>query len=208
MHYIDRTDAGKQLARALSDYSSRPDTVVIGLPRGGVITAAPIAQALQLPLDIIVVRKIGYPHSPENAIGAVSETGDVLWNEAERALIDDVELAAIVQRERAEAERRLKRYRANLPPRDLVGKTVIVVDDGLATGFSMEAAVRVAYAEGAARIVLAVPHGASDTIARLRPLVAGVVALDQPTPYGAVGQYYMSFPQTTDEEVVAALTTS
>jgi predicted phosphoribosyltransferase len=170
MTFIDRNDAGRKLANALAQYRGRKDATVIALPRGGVVVGAEVARELALPLDIVVPRKIGAPGNEEYAIGAITEAGEPVWDHQAVSLTDASEeyRAQTVERERAEARRRLTTYRGDRPPRDLKGKMVILVDDGIATGFTMRAAIQTIRAEGAKRIVLAVPVAAADSIAKLR----------------------------------------
>lgn len=208
MTFIDRIDAGQKLASALEAYRGHRDTIVIALPRGGVVVGAEVAKSLELPLDIVVPRKIGAPGNEEFAIGAIAESGEPVWDHQSVSLTDASEeyLAATVEREQAEARRRLTTYRgANAPPRDLKGKTVILVDDGIATGLTMRAAIATIRQESAARIVLAVPVAAADSIATLRREVDEIVVLHAPQWFGAVGAFYDTFEQTTDEEVTTLL---
>src|SRR3990167_4171868 len=164
MRVRDRQDAGKQLAQALEKYAGTTDVIVIGLPRGGIVVAAEVARQLKLPLDIIVPRKIGHKLNPEYAIGAIAETGEAVWNEAERAAADPKYLDRAIATERQEAARRLERYRTGRPDRNFQGLTLILVDDGVATGYTMRAAIGAARALGAAKVIVAVPHGARDSL--------------------------------------------
>lgn len=205
MMFKNRADAGKQLARQLEKYKNARDTILLALPRGGVVVAAEIARALHLPLDIIVPRKIGAEGNPEYAIGALTETGEIVWNEAEREAANPEYLKKVIAEERAEAQRRLATYRGNRERRDIKGKTVVIVDDGIATGLTMRAAIKTARTENPKKIIVAVPHGAADTVAKLQKEADEVIALETPVFYGAVGQFYESFPQTSDEEVIEAL---
>lgn len=207
MTFRNRVDAGKRLATALQQYHDAKDAIVIALPRGGVVVGAEIAKALDLPLDIVVPRKIGAPGNPEYAIGAITESGEPAWDHQAIALTDasDEYLRATVDGERAEAQRRLTTYRGDRPPRDVKGKTVLLVDDGIATGLTMSAAIQTIRAEGAARIVLAVPVAAADSIAKISRAVDDVVILYAPEWFGAVGAFYDTFEQTTDDEVIELL---
>lgn len=206
MRFANRQDAGRALAKALSEYAGRQnDVVVIGLPRGGVVVAAEVAFTLALPLDIIVPRKIGHAQDPEYAIGAVTEAGNSVFNEAERVFVNEAYLDQALVAEQAEARRRLSAYRAGRPPRNFSGKVLILVDDGIATGYTMRAALRSARVLGAAQTIVAVPHGAPDTLLALKRGCDEIVALSTPIPYLSVGTYYDDFPQITDEEVVALL---
>ncbi|PIQ77359.1 phosphoribosyltransferase [Candidatus Peregrinibacteria bacterium CG11_big_fil_rev_8_21_14_0_20_46_8] len=197
MKYKDRAEAGALLADQLKKYLRMENTIVLGLPRGGVITAFEVAKKLQLPLDITVVRKIGARQNPEFAIGAIDENGKGLFSEAPPQ--------HIVEDEKKEAARRIQTYRGNRPPIDLKGKTAILVDDGIATGFTMRAAIRSAKTKGAEKIVAATPIASPSTIAELRKEADEVIALSSPASFIAVGQFYEYFPQTTDEEVIDAL---
>lgn len=210
MTFRDRVDAGRKLAAALERYRDAKDAIVIALPRGGVVVGAEVARELKLPLDIVVPRKIGAPGNPEYAIGAITESGDPVWDQQAVSLTDASEkfLAAAVATERTEAQRRLTTYRGDQSPRDLKGKTVILVDDGIATGLTMRAAIATIRCEGASRIVLTVPVAAADSIAKLRREVDEVVCLHAPQWFGAVGAFYDAFEQTTDDEVVALLTST
>ena len=207
MYFEDREDAAKQLATKLKAFAQNEDVIVVGLPRGGVVTAAVIARALSLPLDIIVTRKIGAPHSPELAVGAVTEEGEVLRSEeliAELSVTNNyIAQEAAVQKQ--EAQRRLQTYRGDRAPLDLSGKTVLLVDDGVATGATMKAAIASAKAKGAKKIVVAVPVAPQETVAALKTLVDDVACLHAPESFAAIGQFYRNFEQVTDEEVVELL---
>lgn len=205
MMFQDRTDAGQKLAEKVTEYSGRGDVLLYALPRGGVVVGAEIAKALRLPLDVIVTRKIGAPFNEEYAIGALAETGESVWNETERVATDPTALQKIVDAEKKEANRRIKTYRAgrSLPAFD--GKTVLLIDDGVATGLTIRAAIAAAGHQRAKQVVIVVPHGAKDTMKQLRKEVDRVICLSEPAWYGSVGQYYETFPQTSDEEVLAIL---
>jgi len=204
--YLDRIDAGWRLGERLR-YLDGQDVVVLGLPRGGVPVAAGVAHALQAPLDVIIVRKLGVPHQPEFAMGALGEGGVRIINDEVLAMagVTPQELAAIEARERAELERRGRRFRAARPPVPVAGRTVVVVDDGIATGSTARAACRVARAHGAARVILAVPVGHSDAIASLRPDADEVICLTEPRSLMAIGEWYEDFSQTSDQEVINIL---
>jgi putative phosphoribosyl transferase len=207
MRFADRLEAGRALAAQLASYANRADVVVLGLARGGVPVAAEVAKALAAPLDVVLVRKLGAPEQPELAIGAIAEDGVALIN-------DDVlrglglGLGAgdeATARERPELERRLAAYRGGRPAVPVDGRVAIVVDDGLATGASMEAACRTLAARGAARLVVAVPVASREACERLRVLAHEVVAVETPSPFYAVGAWYADFRQTSDAEVVDSL---
>ncbi len=206
MPFKDRVDAGRRLADRLISLRS-VDAVVLGLPRGGVPVAAEVARALDAPLDVIVVRKLGVPFQPELAMGAIGEGGVCIVNDdvVRSARITTDQWAAVEKRERAELERRALRFRAGRRRVPLTGRTAVLVDDGIATGSTARAACQVARALGAERIVLAVPVAASSSIDELRPIADEIVSLEIPTEFQAVGAWYEDFSQTTDEEVVAFL---
>jgi putative phosphoribosyl transferase len=209
MAFRDRKDAGQQLAKALAHYQQE-DCLVLGLPRGGVVVAAEVARALNKPMDVLVVRKLGAPTHPELAIGALGPNDVLVTNQhLIRALgVEDDELQEIIRRERAELDRRLHFFRGKRPFPDLQDKTVILVDDGLATGASAMAAIRATRAMGARRIVLAVPVGAHSTVADLRREVDELICLEAPEFFDAVSHWYVAFPQTGDAEVIRLLEAS
>ena len=204
--YEDREDAGRQLAARLESLrDERP--VVVGLPRGGVPVAYEVAVALDAPLDIVVVRKLGVPIQPELGMGAIGEEGVIVLNDdLVRALaIAPYELDLIVAREHAELERRQRLYRGDRPPEPLAGRTAVLVDDGIATGLTAIAAARVLRKRGAARIVLAVPVGPPGSAERFAAEVDEFVCLEAPEDFLAVGSCYARFGQTSDEEVIGLL---
>jgi predicted phosphoribosyltransferase len=205
MVFRDRHAAGRALAAALRGHVDG-DVVVLGLPRGGVPVAAEVARALAAPLDVIVVRKLGVPGHPEYAMGAIGEGGvRVLDGDVIRSMrVSDEALARVSAQERAELERRVRRYRSG-PHVPLVGRTAVLVDDGMATGSTALAASQVASELGAARIVVAVPVGSGAAVRELRRHVDEVVCVDAPADFRAVGQCYEDFSATSDDEVVAAL---
>lgn len=207
MKFKDRRDAGRKLAARLAEFKGREDVRLFALPRGGAVIGAEISQALGLPLDLIVTRKIGAPENEEYALGAMAETGEIVWNEAERGAHDQDAVDRIVAKEHAEAERRAKTYRGGRPLPDLRGKTALIVDDGLATGYTMRAAVAAAKHQHADKILVAIPHGAHDSIKALRKDVDEVIALTEPRLYFSVGGQYGVFEQTEDEEVLSIMKT-
>ncbi len=203
MRFSDRRDAGRQLAARLTEYAGRADVIVLALPRGGVPVAAEIASRLQAPLDVFLVRKLGVPGHPELAMGAIAAGGVEVLS---RQLIEDLGIpAALVEqvavRERIELERRDRAFRGDRPPLDVKGRTVILVDDGLATGSSMEAAVTALHRLHPAAVVVAVPVGAPETCERFRRIADRIVTVEEPRGFRAVGEWYDDFTQTTDEEV-------
>ncbi|WP_435221609.1 phosphoribosyltransferase family protein [Streptomyces sp. Tue6028] len=206
MRFEDRTDAGRRLAEDLEHLRSE-NTVVLGLPRGGVPVAHVVAAALGAPLDVLVVRKLGVPWQPELGFGAIGEHGVRVLNERViRATgVDSAQLAAVEEAERAELARRVRRYRADRAPVPLAGRTVVVVDDGLATGATAEAACRVVRDQGAARVVLAVPVAPEETLPHLLTVADEVVCPAPQRWFGSVGAWYHDFAQTTDDEVTALL---
>jgi putative phosphoribosyl transferase len=201
--FRDRVDAGKALAGHLRQYAGRPDVIVLALPRGGVPVGYEVAQALGAPLDVFIVRKLGVPGHEEYAMGAVASGGvRVLNDDAMRSLrLSDETVDRVTARELEELKRRERLYRGDRPEPDLKGRTVILVDDGLATGLTMKAAVKALAQRGAARIVVAVPIAAAETCEALRREVDEVVCALTPEPFHAVGLWYDNFSQTSDEEV-------
>jgi putative phosphoribosyl transferase len=201
--FKDRKEAGQRLAQELSTYEGRDDVVVLGLPRGGVPVAFEVARALSAPLDVYVVRKLGVPSNPELAMGAIA-SGDVrVMNEdvVRRAGVSEQAIERVAERERAELKERERTYRGARPEIDLVGKIIILVDDGLATGATMRAAVRALRKLDPAKIVVAVPTAPAETCAKFREMVDEVVCLVTPRPFFGVGGSYADFSQTTNEEV-------
>jgi putative phosphoribosyl transferase len=208
--YADRHDAGVALAEALAGYAGRADVVVLGVPRGGVVVAAPIAASLAAPLDVLVVRKLGLPGRPELAMGAIADVaGEVAVVRNEDVLrrwpVPEDAAQAVLQAELAELRRREDVYRAGRAAVPVAGRTAIVVDDGLATGASMRAAVAGVRSLGATAVVVAVPVGAPEPCLALRPWVDDVVCLWTPRPFRAVAQAYRDFAAVSDEEVLRSL---
>jgi putative phosphoribosyl transferase len=204
--FRNRREAGLLLAERLR-HLGRDQPIVLGLPRGGVPVAAEVARALHAPLDVIVVRKLGVPYQPELGMGAIGEDGARVLNDdvirLARVTSDDIE--AVEAREREEITRRARRFRGGRPPLVLEGRTVIVVDDGIATGGTARAALQVARARGARRVILAVPVAPADTLDALAEVADEIICLEAPTDFFAVGQWYADFTQTTDADVVALL---
>jgi predicted phosphoribosyltransferase len=204
--FPDRRAGGRALADRLAGMRGT-DPVVVGLPRGGVPVAREVADALGAPLDVILVRKLGVPFQPELAMGAIGEDGVRVIDEELIAIaaVGDDALARVEARERAELDRRAEVYRRYHPRLPLADRTVIVVDDGLATGSTARAAVEVARAQGAARVVLAVPVAPAETAAALTRVADEVVVVDTPEPFYAVGNWYRDFGQLTDDDVAEHL---
>lgn len=206
MLFTDRADAGQRLAEALRPLA-REDPVVLGLPRGGVPVAFRVARELGAALDVIVVRKLGVPYHPELAFGAIGEGGVRVISDdvVRRGGVSEADAASVERAEEAELRRRARAFRGDRPRIPLAGRTVIVVDDGIATGATALAACEVARAQGAARVVLAVPVGPPDAADRLGSQVDELVCLSKPYGFAAVGEWYRDFGQTPDEEVVSLL---
>jgi len=201
--FRDRSDAGRQLAAKLAPYADRPDVLVLALPRGGVPVGYEVARELGAPLDVFLVRKLGVPGHEELAMGAVATGGvRVLNDQVVRALgIPDYVIDAVAEWEERELARRERLYRGDRPPPDVRGKTVILVDDGLATGATMHAAVQALREQQPARIVVAVPTASPEACDELRKEVDDAICAVTPEPFYAVGLWYENFSQTTDEEV-------
>ena len=203
--YQDRAHAGEILAGALSAYRGRDDVIVLGLVRGGVPVAARVAHALGVPLDILVVRKLGVPWAPEVAFGALGSGGVHVRNSDVVERLTEKEISEVVAAESTELEHRERIYRAGRPPLTLTGRTAILVDDGLATGATATAAVGVARALGAVRVVMAVPVGAAEAVDRLVQVADEVHCPLVPPYFGAVSRFYRHFGQVSTDEVVALL---
>ena len=207
MLFNDRTDAGKQLAARLHFLQGQPNVIVLGIPRGGVVVAAEIARALNAPLDVFLAHKLGAPFNPELAIGAITSTGEVVLEETfiVELRLSHQDIEREIEHQRQEIARRVAVFRKNRPPLDVQNKTVVIVDDGVATGSTMLAALRALRQAQPARLILAIPVGPPDTIQRLGQECDQVVVLATPEPFWAVGRFYTHFGQTSDEEVVALL---
>jgi len=205
--FEDRIEAGKELAKSLHIYANKKNTLILALPRGGVPVAYEVAKALSLPLDVLIVRKLGAPGQEELAMGAIS-LNEVCYLNNE--LIDSLqvapeELQRVIAKEKLELERRNQTYRSGRAAPDVTGKTVIIVDDGLATGATMRAAISALREANVSRIIVAVPVGPFDTCTKLRSYADEVICLFTPEYFFGVGQWYQNFNQTSDEEVQAIL---
>lgn len=205
--FIDRKDAGIQVAERLKRYSGKKETLVLALPRGGVVTGVEIARRLRIPLDVLIVRKIGHPLQPELAIGAVSETGTVELNQSiiaasgvSKAYIDEE-----VSAQKKEIVRRMELYRSGKGIAPLEGKTIILVDDGVATGATLKAAIATLKKEKISRLVVAVPVAPPGTAGELERMADEFICIETPSNFMAVGAYYQDFFQVTDDEVVRLL---
>jgi predicted phosphoribosyltransferase len=207
MPFSDRRAAGRALASRLAHYAGRPDVVILALPRGGVLVGAEVARALGAPMDVFVVRKLGVPGREELAMGAVASGGVVVLNEGVlQALgLSELEFEEVAAREQAELERRERIYREGRSPVDVIGKIVIIVDDGLATGATMRAAIEALRTRGPARLIAAVPVGAADTCKNLGRVVDELICAETPEFFIGVGRWYADFSQTSDDEVRAVL---
>jgi putative phosphoribosyl transferase len=201
--FADRTEAGRLLAEELGKYADRDDVIILGLPRGGVPVAYEVAKRLRAPLDVFVVRKLGVPGFEELAAGAIASGGVRVLNEDVVRAIPHAEEAieAVTTRETAELERREQLYRAGRPAPELRDRVVILIDDGLATGATMRAAVKALRQSGAAKIIVAVPVGPPDTCREIEEQADETICLSTPAFFQAVGQYYEDFSQTSDEDV-------
>ena len=204
MVFADRVDAGRRLGQALMRFRDQ-DPVVLGLPRGGVVLAAEVARALGAPLDLISARKIGHPHSPEYAIGAVTEDGETVLNPAETAQVPKEWLETEICAQKEEAVRRRKLYGNDRPRVDVLGKTASVVDDGIATGYTVRAAVRSLKKRSPARIVVAAPVAAPRTAALLKEECDELVLLDTPDDFFAIGEFYEDFAPVSDRDLKAVM---
>lgn len=205
--FYDREDAAQQLAEKLDRYKNKPNAIVLAMPRGGVVIGQKIAQFLKLPLDIIIARKISAPGNPEYAIGAVAESGDPILNEEIIGTMgitpDYLDNEIIKQRE--EIKHRLALYRQNQPALELKNKIVIVADDGIATGFTLQTSLEHIKSKKPAKIIVAVPVAPSDSILKIKKIANEVVCLEIPDDFFAIGQFYDHFDQVSDEEVIKLL---
>lgn len=205
--FNNRVEAGKMLANELLHYKNQPGILVLGLPRGGVPVACEVADALGAELDVVIVRKLGHPLHPEFAIGAIASGDTCIFNDyaLEATGLESSQLDTIIEVEKKELNRRETRYRGDRPPLELEGRTIILVDDGLATGATMSAAIKALRQKNPARIVAAIPVGSIDALQRITNLADKVICLQAPVDFSAVGQWYRDFGQTSDDEVIALL---
>ncbi|CAM4435588.1 MAG: putative protein [Legionella sp.] len=209
MNYVNRQQAGQVLADLLHDYAVKENSLILALPRGGVPVAYEIATKLCLPMDIFIVRKLGVPGHEEYAMGAIASGGVVVFNEdvVQGLHINSTAIEEVLQKEERELERREQVYRANKSPLQLTGKTVILVDDGIATGYTMRAAIAALKQKNPAELIVAVPVAARSTCAGMANLVNKIICPLQPANFYAVGLWYDDFSQTSDEEVMHLMTT-
>jgi len=207
MFFEDRKDAGGRMISLVEEYRGAADAIVLGLPRGGIVVALEIALALQLPLDVWVTRKIGAPLNPELAIGSVDFDGNLLLDENATRLyeVSERNIREMADEQIVEARRRYERYRGVAEPPDVKGKTVLVVDDGVATGFTMLAALKSLRLRGAEKIICVIPVASPRVMNRLGKNADAVQCFSTPSYFGAVGEFYRNFDQVSDEEVIACL---
>jgi predicted phosphoribosyltransferase len=205
--FRDRREAGKALAKELAFLKGQKDVIVLAIPRGGVVVGYQVAEDLGVPLDIYITRKIGAPYNPELALGAVASDGSVILDEGllQRLGVSSDFVEGEKKRQQAEIARRLDKYRGNRPAPDLAGKTVILVDDGVATGATTLATLRALKKQPIAKLILAIPVGPPDVIETLSKEADQIVCLSTPEPFWAVGSFYLVFDQTSDEEVLKLL---
>jgi len=207
MRFVDRTCAGQELVHALRDLSGRDDLLVLGIPRGGVVVAYEVAHALDAPLDVCLAHKLGAPDNPELAIGAIAENGQVVLDSMliEELLVTPRYVQVEIERQRKELERRARLYRGGRPAPHIARRTVIVIDDGLATGSTMLASLQALDAQAPSALICAVPVASQEAIRRLAPLADRVECLLSPRPFWSVGAFYEIFDQVADEQVVELL---
>lgn len=207
MIFQDRREAGQELAQRLHAYSKAPETLVLGLARGGLLVAAEVAKVLHLPLDALVVRKIGAPDQPELALGAVASTGNPYYNDSLIALLGVSKdyLRREVERQRALIAERMQAYHSGKKPLPIIGKTLLVIDDGIATGATMKMAIQLLKVAHPKKIVVAVPVASEEALHEISKEVDELICLYQPTYFGAVGAFYRHFEQVTDQEIIELL---
>ena len=200
---VDRADAGKKLAVSLSSYKNSKDAIIIALPRGGIITGQEVAKELNLPFDIIIPRKIGAPHNPELAIGAIIEDEVLLNDDLIQSMdIDKEYIEQTIEKEKRDINRKKRIWRKERPPIQWRGKTILIIDDGVATGSTMKASVRYLKKQPIKKLVVAIPVGPAETIDELKEMADEVICLQAPEMFLAVGQFYEKFTQTDDKAIV------
>lgn len=205
--FKNRKEAGQLLAERLVDFKGKKHTLVVGIPRGGVPVAFQLAKSLNLPLDIVVTRKLGAPGQKELAIGAIGPKGVSVFDEdlIERLKVEKEYQQSIIQKEKKEIKQRVRKFRGKKKESDFGGKTVILVDDGIATGSTVEAAIKYLRKKGTKRVILAVPVAPLESVDKFKKIANEFVVIDTPKDFYAVGQFYKEFPQTSDEEVIKLL---
>lgn len=210
MIFKDRSDAGRQLVPLLQSYKNQENVIVLGLARGGIVTAYEVAKELNLPLGVMVVRKVGAPGNEELALGAVTEKGEGIFNDHLISMLSVSQdyLKRQIEKEKQLAKARLELYLGNRPAPSVKGKTVILVDDGVATGASVRVAIQSLRGQGSKKIVLAVPVAAPDSLQKIKKEVDEVICLQSPSYFEAVGSFYQKFDQTSDEEIMRLLSSS
>lgn len=204
--YQDRVQAGRDLAKRLAGYALE-EPILLAVPRGGVVVAGPVAEVLGQPIHILITRKIGHPQNQEVAIGAVMPDGSAVLDDfmIKHTDVKEQYIQAVIQSETEEIKRRMLLYAGNSHPAEVVGKTAIIIDDGIATGYTIKAAIKWLNRMGPRQIVVAVPVAPPEVVGELKAMVNEVVCPLQPEPFWAVGQFYEHFPQNTDEEVISVL---
>lgn len=207
MNFENRKEAGQQLAERLQAFAGAKETLVLGLARGGVIVANEIAAALHLPLDALIVKKIGAPDQPELALGAVASSGNPYYNDSLIALlgVSKEYLRREIERQKTVIDERMRAYYSNKKPLPVAGKTLIVVDDGIATGATMKMAIQLLKASKAGKIIVAVPVASAESLRAITPEVDEVICLSCPSYFGAVGAFYRHFEEVTDREIIDLL---
>lgn len=202
--FFNRQEAGKKLAEKLIKYQGSKKVIILAIPRGGVLVATEVAKILNLPIDLLVVRKLPMPDDPEAGIGAISETGEIVWQPLVN-FYSPREVEEILKIQKEKIKKRIEILRKGKKLSNLQGKTVILIDDGIAMGSTMEAAIRTAYKRGAKRIVVAVPVGGEEVIKNIKKMVDEVICLEIPCPFYAVAQVYKNWHDASDKEVIEAL---
>lgn len=205
--FHDRNDAGRELANKLIAYTNKPNVLVLGLPRGGVPVAFAVAEKLHAPLDIFIVRKLGVPDYEELAMGALAQGNITIFNQeiVNSMRISQSAINAVIAKEAEELARRNQEYRQNKPFPEITGKIIILIDDGLATGATMRAAITAIKKMHPEKLIVAIPVAAADSYKAIKELVDEIICLEIPEPFYAVGSWYVDFSQTTDGEVIALL---